>query len=37
MLQSRELFYSTDVSNVPSQRVAARLGLCSLGASLRLS
>ena len=36
-LQSRELFYSTDGSNVSSQRVAARLGLGSLGASLRLS
>ena len=36
-LQSRELFYSTDGSNVSSQRVVARLGLGSLGASLRLS
>jgi hypothetical protein len=36
-LQSRELFYSVDGSNVSSQRVVARLGLRSLGASLRLS
>ena len=36
-LQSRELFYSTDGSNVSSLRVVARLGLRSLGASLRLS
>jgi RimJ/RimL family protein N-acetyltransferase len=36
-LQSRELFYSTDQTNISSQRVIARLGLRLLGASLRLS
>jgi hypothetical protein len=36
-LQSRQLFYSTNASNVSSQRVVTRLGLRSLGASLRLS
>jgi hypothetical protein len=36
-LQSRELFYSADGGNVSSHRVAARLALRSLGASLRLS
>jgi RimJ/RimL family protein N-acetyltransferase len=36
-LQSRQLFCSTNASNVSSQRVVARLGLRSLGASLRLS
>jgi len=36
-LQSRALFYSTDRTNLSSQRVAARLGLCLLGSSLRLS
>lgn len=36
-LQSRELFYSTDESNLSSQRVVARLGLHPLGASLRIS
>jgi RimJ/RimL family protein N-acetyltransferase len=35
-LQSRKLFYSTDQTNVSSQRVIARLGLHFLGASLRL-
>jgi RimJ/RimL family protein N-acetyltransferase len=35
-LQSRKLFYSTDQTNVSSQRVIARLGLRFLGASLRL-
>jgi hypothetical protein len=37
LLQSRRLFYSTDWSNVSSQRVAARLALRRLGATLRLS
>jgi RimJ/RimL family protein N-acetyltransferase len=36
-LQSRALFYSTDQTNGSSRRVAARLGLRFLGASLRLS
>jgi GNAT acetyltransferase len=36
-LRSRALFYSTDQTNGSSQRVAARLGLRFLGASLRLS
>ena len=36
-LQSRALFYSTDRTNLSSQRVVARLGLRLLGASLRLS
>ena len=36
-LQSRVLFYSTDQTNVSSQRVIQRLGLRFLGASLRLS
>jgi hypothetical protein len=35
-LCSRALFYSTDQANISSQRVAARLGLRLLGASLRL-
>jgi hypothetical protein len=37
MLQSRELFYSTDGTNVSSLRVTARLSLRFLGASMRLS
>jgi hypothetical protein len=36
-LQSRALFYSADQTNRSSQRVAARLGLRFLGASLRIS
>jgi len=36
-LQSRVLFYSTDRTNVSSQRVIRRLGLRFLGASLRLA
>jgi hypothetical protein len=36
-LQSRALFYSTDRTNLSSQRVVARLGLRLLGPSLRLS
>ena len=36
-LQHRSLFYSTQSTNVSSQRVAARLGLRFLGASLRLT
>ncbi len=36
-LRSRALFYSTDQTNISSQRVAARLGLRLLGASLALS
>jgi hypothetical protein len=36
-LRSRALFYSTARTNVSSQRVAARLGLRSLGATLELS
>lgn len=36
MLQSRELFYSTDLENVSSQRLAARLRLRLVGASMRL-
>jgi len=36
-LRSRALFYSTDQTNGSSQRVAARLGLRFLGASVRLS
>jgi len=36
-LRSRALFYSTDRTNVSSQKVVARLGLRFLGASLRLS
>ena len=36
-LRSRVLFYSTHRTNVSSQRVAERLGLRYLGASLRLS
>ena len=36
-LRSRALFYSTDRTNVSSQRVVARLGLRYVGASLRLS
>jgi hypothetical protein len=36
-LRSRALFYSTDQTNGSSQRVAARLGLRFLGASMRLS
>jgi Acetyltransferase (GNAT) domain len=36
-LRSRALFYSTARTNIASQRVAARLGLRSLGASLELS
>jgi|SRR5262245_38826572 len=35
-LQSRKLFYSTDGSNASSRRVATRLGLDPLGATLRL-
>ncbi len=35
-LRSRKLFYSTNRYNVSSQRVAARLGLQLLGASLRV-
>jgi hypothetical protein len=37
MLQSRELFYSTDGTNVSSLRVTASLSLRFLGASMRLS
>jgi hypothetical protein len=37
VLRSRALFYSTDQTNVSSQRVVARLGLRFLGASLELS
>lgn len=36
-LQSRALFYSTDQTNVSSQRVAGRVGLRLIGCSLRLS
>jgi hypothetical protein len=36
-LQSRALFYSTSQTNLSSQRVAARLGLRFMGASLRIS
>src|SRR5208282_6141236 len=36
-LAARELFYSTQRSNRSSQRVAARLGLRLIGASLRIS
>lgn len=36
-LRSRALFYSTDRTNISSQRGAARLGLRFLGASLELS
>ncbi len=36
-LRSRALFYSTDRTNISSQRVVARLGLRFLGASLELS
>lgn len=36
-LRSRRLFYSTARGNLSSQRVAARLGLRVLGASLRVS
>jgi hypothetical protein len=36
-LRSRALFYSTDQTNISSQRVAARLGLRFLGASLEFS
>lgn len=36
-LRSRALFYSTDQTNISSQRVAARLGLRFLGASFELS
>jgi hypothetical protein len=36
-LRSRALFYSTDQTNISSQRVVARLGLRFLGASLELS
>jgi hypothetical protein len=36
-LRSRALFYSTDQTNAGSRRVAARLGLRFLGASLELS
>ena len=35
-LRSRALFYSTDQTNISSQRVVARLGLRFLGASLEL-
>jgi len=35
-LRSRALFYSTSRSNTSSQRVAQRLGLCFLGASLTI-
>jgi hypothetical protein len=35
-LQSRALFYSTDRTNLSSQRVIARLGLRLVGSSLRL-
>ncbi|MBI4202850.1 MAG: GNAT family N-acetyltransferase [Chloroflexi bacterium] len=37
LLRGRALFYSTDHANVSSQRVAARLGLPFLGASLRIT
>jgi hypothetical protein len=36
-LRSRALFYSTDQTNISSQRVVVRLGLPFLGASLELS
>jgi hypothetical protein len=36
-LRGRVLFYSTDRTNVSSQRVAARLGLHFIGATLRLT
>jgi hypothetical protein len=36
-LRSRALFYSTDQTNIASQRVLARLGLRFLGATLELS
>ena len=36
-LRGRALFYSTDRSNVSSQSVTDRLGLCFIGSSLRLT